>query len=218
MPTQTARVSFMMSGPAFDVSIPPGLDPSPQAESPLRLPAGGRACWFEPLGQGRPTYATSDFDPGYETQGKPELTVWVHHRHAEPEHWFLDWHLPGGTMRTHVRDEDGEGMVAVVASNLEIAAVDDLLPTLVPHSPLGRAVSRAPGYQETIMFVDSHSSPKRMLEIARPGGARTSMRTVGNVSTLGTRIGIDLRGVDIEPADLLHIREELEGQLLPAGA
>lgn len=213
----TIQVSFMMSGPTFELSIPESLDAVPTAMSPIQLPNGARECVFTPIAAGRPTYTRDDHDPSFEIAGR-DGPVWVTRRHLEPLHWFLEWRLDSGTVQTHVRDEDGEDMIQVVADRLQVEADRAQPPTLLPHPPLGRAASRAPGYAERIDFANSYAKPTRSIELLRPGSSSRAIREADGVVYIGTRVGIDLRGVGVGPGELTVVRDQLERQVYPGAA
>lgn len=212
--SQEVVVSFLTSGPQFTISVPDDLMASPFAQSPLQLPGGGRECVFTPIAAGRPTFGSHGHDEPYEVAGSSK-SVWVTRRFDPPVHWFVEWRLHGGTIQTHVRDEDGYEMVELLASNVQ---VDDegpsAIPTMLATPPLGNAASRRPGYQEAIYFDDAHDEPQMRLELRRPGAAGRKLRSVDGAIVVGSRAAVDIIGHGVDGQVIETVRAEVERQLL----
>jgi len=142
--------SFLTSGPKLRLSIPSELSSIPELSSPVLSGQGAREFVFEPdpRGQRLSEGLARDgelLDVLSDRDGRP---VELYRRQYLPLTWWLRWPLDGGTLATHVREEDGFSRIRTAIDNVSIVETSGGPPFLLLFSPLRRIVSSFPGYQE----------------------------------------------------------------------
>jgi len=152
------KVSFLSSGPPLKVAVPEEFSAPPLRQSVLDIGMGGREAIFWP-GQLDDFPGEPSFHLDLTTVAPSGETLEVWRREGGPDLWWLRWHLPGGYVMMHLREEDMlvDG-VKRSTEGIEFAYADGEA-TLLPQRPVMRAVSSSPGYGERIIFHGDRDGP-----------------------------------------------------------
>jgi len=197
MTTATLEFSFLTSGPIFRLEVPADLPDVPFLSSAIVSGIGGREFGFTPSPH------DLELAEGMARDGELQRTladrdgrlVELYRRIEPPVTWWLRWQLQGGSLTTHLREEDGAGQADVVVRSLSVVE-DGPTPFLLLFSPLRSMVSGFPGYQE-VAWTQNDAVP-RVVTLMRPGylgpGAVVS-NTSGGVAQLraGTDFGLEVQ-------------------------
>lgn len=211
-------ISFLTSGPAFDVAVPPQLVPTPFVNSPIELhPGNPRSVTFQPSPFGEVEFKGAIYkalEPVSDGRGRSVQVI----EHREPDiidpvQWFLLWKMIGGTLYTHVRWEDGLSSIETTVSHLEIVDQPNTTPVALPSAPLKRAASRVQGLKETITFHSVSSDDGSFLRLFRPGGLRSSSVTRGDSVFVQTGVGIDIESSGLDQSVIMAIASDVSEQL-----
>lgn len=168
MATVTFGFSFLTSGPPIEFSLPGDFDTLPELSSPLFNGTGGRSFDFVPAVR----------DEGFLEEGSllPPLRDGENHvvelfeRRVPPKQWYLRWRLGGGSVYTHLREEDGVAFAEVtVGSALVLEGGFTGTPSILPEPPLAIAVSARAGYQEEATFFSRVRGQAWAVTLRRPG-------------------------------------------------
>lgn len=164
--TSTYVYSFLVSGPDFELDLPPDFETAPELASPL----SNRSFNFLPSGHDK-----GIGDDGFLVEtvagvgGRP---VEIYELHEPPLTWYLRWQLENGALYTHHREEDGYDRTQVTAEHVEVVEHGSpVIPFLFPTPPVTSSVGPVPGYQEWVTF---HSAERFdwSVTLARPSFMR----------------------------------------------
>jgi hypothetical protein len=206
-----AKFSFLVSGPILSLSIPEEFAGLPELSSPLVNGVGARSFNFlTPQRDKMPTnfsFIRTLIDP----QGRVvELYDWRN----DPPQWFLRWPLKGGSLWTHLREEDGPDLADSIVGNLDIVEDSSTsAPFLLPNPPLRSAVSSRAGYHESATYFSSTRSGWK-LKLQRPGHLvpGQTMMLPQEISSVVVMRGGAANGVEIVAvgSDLGGVRDVLQ--------
>lgn len=164
--TQEISFSFLTSGPFVTFSAPVDLLRPPQLSSPIVSGVGARSFDFtpSPLDAGMADGMARDAELIDHLADRDGRAVELYAR-QDPIAWWLRWQLRGGSLATHLREEDGIERAYTAVGSI---SVDDDGPTpfILLYSPLFSAVSPDPRLQEEARTFGTGSTTVNLL---RPG-------------------------------------------------
>lgn len=193
-------VSFLTTGPSFQVKIPGSMLPLPELSSSIDIlgTMTGRKCVFIPSPLDTPPDPEDWELLGYLQGPSPyRAELWLP---KEKHQWWLRWPLPHGAMYMHIRPEDTIEAAYLAAERLDIVNADEGAPFVLPQHPLKALVTRASRRSEVITFFQLEGSDViGMVRLMRPGRL---LPRAESIKPAGPNSDLVLRGasgnVDVE--------------------